>query len=187
MLSLPASWSTNSRTGSTGRGSEFLRPARYRVLPHSLPVLLEDELGVRWRGEPDALRQLALELPGSPAGVAECHQALFRASVHGDVAQDLAARRHRQLGVDRHGIGTAIFGAMDHEAAIGLDWTAGEKAHVPYCPIRLLAERLEQRRERALLQGAIDDDAHGTAAIVPHEHDDGLIEARVAHAGRSNQ
>src|SRR5262245_21465282 len=106
MLSLPASWSTNSRTGSTGRGSEFLRPARYRVLPHSLPVLLEDELGVRWRGEPDALRQLALELPGSPAGVAECHQALFRASVHGDVAQDLAARRHRQLGVDRHGIGT---------------------------------------------------------------------------------
>src|SRR5262245_10083989 len=176
MLSLPASWSTNSRTGSTGRGSEFLRPARYRVLPHSLPVLLEDELGVRRRGEPDALRELALELPGSPSGVAECHQALFRASVHGDVAQDLAARRHRQLGVDRHGISTAIFGAGDHEAALGLDRAAGEKAHVPRHPVGLLAERLEQRHKRALPQGAIDADAHGTAAIVPSEHDGGLIE-----------
>src|SRR5262245_65674777 len=86
MLSLPGSWSTNSRTGSTGRGSEFLRPARHRVLPHPLPVLLEDELGVRRRDEPDMLRQLAVELPGSPSGVAECHQGLSRASVHGDVA-----------------------------------------------------------------------------------------------------
>jgi hypothetical protein len=57
----------------------------------------------------------------------------------------------------------------------------------PAAPSAFSPERLQQRRQRAPLQGPIDDDAHGSGPIVPHEHDNGLVEARVAHAGRSDE
>jgi hypothetical protein len=97
-------------------------------------------LRVRRRGEPDALHQLAFELPWCPSGITERHQALLRASVGGDVAQDLTARRHRHVSVDLHGIGAAVFGAVEHEAELGLHRTAGENTHVARRPVGLLAE-----------------------------------------------
>src|SRR5262249_60077685 len=104
-------------------------------------VLVEDELGVLRCREPEAVRELALELARPPAGVAECDQALARAAMVADVAQDLAARRHRDAAVDVDGVGAMGFGAVHHEADLWLHRTARAGAYLSRGRRGLPAER----------------------------------------------
>src|SRR5262249_52770406 len=99
--------------------SKVLRPALHGIVPDLVPVLVEDELGVWWRREPEAVGKLALELARRPAGVAECDEAFARAAMVADVAQDLEARRHRDAAIDVDGVGAMVFGAVDHKADLG--------------------------------------------------------------------
>src|SRR5215813_10359472 len=126
--------------------SEVLRPALHGVVPDLVAVLVEHQLGVLRRREPEPVGELALELARRPAGVAECDQALARAAMVADVAQDLAARRHRDAAVDVDGVGAMVFGAVDHKADIGLYRTAGEDAHLSRNRRVLLAERFQKLR-----------------------------------------
>src|SRR5215472_8545246 len=169
------------------RGSKVLRPAFHGVVPDLVAVFVEDELGVLRRREPEAVGKLALELARRPAGVAECDEALARAAMVADVAQDLEARRHRDAAVDVDGVGAMVFGTMDHEADLGLHWTAAEDAHLSRHRRVLLAEHLQNAREGPLPNGPIDDDAERTVAVVPHHQDHGVLKARIAHRGRSDQ
>src|SRR4029077_655791 len=110
--------------------SKVLRPAFHGVIPDLIAILVEDELGVLRRREPEAVGKLALELARRPAGIAECDEALARAAMVADVAQDLEARRPRDAAVDVDGVGAMVFGAVDHKADLGLHRTAGEDAHL---------------------------------------------------------
>lgn len=65
-----------SETSSSAR-SEILRPVRHRVVPDLVAILVENQLAVGCSREPGALRELALELTGRPARVAERHQQLL--------------------------------------------------------------------------------------------------------------
>src|SRR5262249_13355230 len=96
--------------------SKVLGPALHGGVPDLVAVRVEHQLGVLRGREPEAVRELALELARPPAGVAECDQALARAAMVGNVAQDLAARRHRDAAVDVDGVGAMVFGAVHHEA-----------------------------------------------------------------------
>src|SRR5258707_12154106 len=103
--------------------SKVLRPALHGVVPDLVAVLVEDELGVMRRREPEAVRKLALELARRPAGVAECDEALAGAVMVADVAQDLEARRHRPAAVDVDGVGPMLLRPVDHKADLGLHRT----------------------------------------------------------------
>src|SRR5262249_22303106 len=118
------------RHGPRPSRSKVPPPALHGIVPAFVAVLVEDALGVLRRREPERVGELALELARPPAGVAECDQALARAAMVGDVAQDLAARRHRDAAVDVDGVGAMVFGAVDHKADLGLHRTAGEDAHL---------------------------------------------------------
>src|SRR5262245_23495231 len=95
--------------GIFGFRSKVLRPAFHGIVPDLVAVLVEHQLGVLRRREPEAMGELALELARRPAGVAECDQALARAAMVADVAQDLVARRHRDAAVDDGGVGTRFY------------------------------------------------------------------------------
>src|SRR5262245_255810 len=60
---------------------KVLRAAFHGIVPDLVAVLVEDELGVLRRREPEPVGELALELARRPAGVAECDQALARAAM----------------------------------------------------------------------------------------------------------
>src|SRR5262249_61712899 len=114
--------------------SKVLRPAFHGIVPDLVAVLVEHQLGVLRRREPEPVGEFALELPRRPAGVAECDQALVRAAMVADIAQDLAARRHRDAAVDVDGVGAMIFSAVNHKADLGLYRTAGDDAHLSRHP-----------------------------------------------------
>src|SRR5262249_21396527 len=123
--------------------SKVLRPPFHGIIPDLVAILVEHQLGVLRRREPEPVGELALELARRPAGVAECDQALARTAMVADVAQDLVARRHRDAAVDVDGAGAMVFGAVDHKADIGLYRTAGEDAHLSRNRRVLLAERFQ--------------------------------------------
>ena len=62
------------------------------MIPDLVAVVIEDEVCVLRRREPETMGELALELTRRPAGVAERDEALVGAALVADVAQDLAAR-----------------------------------------------------------------------------------------------
>src|SRR5437879_3416433 len=84
---------------------KILHALRVGEIPDLVAVFLEDQLRLSRRDHPVTSRQLALELPGRPAGVAEGDQALLRAVLADDVAQHVAIGGHRQAGVDVDGSG----------------------------------------------------------------------------------
>src|SRR5262245_22335108 len=111
------------------------------MIPDLVAVVVKDEASVLRRREPKPLGELALELARRPAGIAECDEALGRAALVADVAQDLAARGHGEAAVDVERVRATIVGAVHHKADIGLDGTASQRA--------------------------IDDDTERAVAVVP--------------------
>src|SRR5215467_14657751 len=108
---------------------QVLRAPLHGFVPDLVAVLVEDQLGVGWRREPQALRQLALELARSPAGIAEGDQTLHRPAVVGDVAQNLAARRHGHVAVEVEGAAGAVIAAVEDKSEFRLHWSAHEDAY----------------------------------------------------------
>jgi hypothetical protein len=51
----------------------------------------------------------------------------------------------------------------------------------------VLPDRREQGGERTLARRHVDDDAERALAIMPHDQDDRMVEARIAHVGRRDQ
>jgi len=131
--------------------------------------------------------ELALELTRRPAGVAERDKALVGAALVADVAQDLAARCHGDVAVDVEGVGAMIVGAVEDKADVRLHWAPGEDANRSRNARVILAERLEEPRQRPISDRPIDDDAERAIAIMPHHQDHRLQKARIAHGGRSDQ
>src|SRR3974390_2945138 len=96
---------------SPGYALKSSRAPREREVPYLGAVLVEHELRVLGRREPDIARHLAVELAGAPARVAEGEQALLRSRLRGDVAQDLRAHGERHMPVDVERAGAAGLGA----------------------------------------------------------------------------
>ena len=73
-------------------------------------------------GQPAVGEDLAFQLAGAPAGVAERQHRLRRARPAGDGAQDVEGRRQTDVvgDLDRR-VGRPVVGGMQHEAASGLD------------------------------------------------------------------
>src|SRR3569832_1626184 len=75
-----------------------------RALPLGVEVLVEHQVEVGRAGQPDAFTQLALQLAGAPAGVAQGqHGAGGRQVLVGQGLQDLAGGGQVQAFADRHG------------------------------------------------------------------------------------
>src|ERR1700730_9537312 len=81
--------------------------------------------------EPVVAGEFALELTRSPARVAERKEALHRAPIVPDVAQNLSVRCHRYAPVDIEGLVETIFGAVDDKAELLLHRPAGKYPQVP--------------------------------------------------------
>src|SRR5215469_7389008 len=97
---------TSCRVGSQGircrenAPLQFPSSARQRVVPEMFAVVVEDQFRLLWCGEPVVAGHLAFELTRPPASIAQRKKGLLRAMVVTDVAQNLAARRHRHASVD---------------------------------------------------------------------------------------
>src|SRR5579859_4180267 len=79
----------NSSTSSERPGSQFAGAARLRLLPQSRAAGLEDQLRILRGRVPVVMLDLAVELPRTPASIAEGDDALFRPLMVRDVDQDL--------------------------------------------------------------------------------------------------
>src|SRR5215471_754446 len=156
-------------------------------VPQALPVLVENQLWLCGRDEPGTKPDFVLKLTGPPARIAERNKTLRRALVVADVEENLAARGHGHAPIDVDGARATIVGRMHDEADFRLDWTAGEDAHRTCDRHILLAKRLQQACQRALLDRQIDDDAECAVTVVLDHQDNGVGKARVAHAWRSDQ
>lgn len=80
-----------------------------------------------------------------------------------------------------------IIRAVDHEADLGLDRAAVIDAQAAGGGAVLLADGLEQARQRSLSERPVDHDAERPTGAMTHQQDDGVIEARIAQCGRSDQ
>src|SRR6266446_10111180 len=118
--------------------------------------------------------ELALELTWSPARIAECKEALHRAPIMPDVAQDLPVRRHRHASIDLEGLVEPIFDAVDDKAELLLHRPAGKDPHIPRNARDVLAGPLQQARDRTLADRSVDNDPESPLPVVPHHQDDGV-------------
>ena len=123
---------------------KILHALREGGVPDFFPVLVENQPRFSRRDRPVTTRELALELAGSPARIAECDQALLRTVAVADVVQDFAARRHGDAPVDVDGSGPMVIAAVNDEAHFGLDRTAGKDADRAGDRHLLLAEHLQE-------------------------------------------
>jgi hypothetical protein len=80
-----------------------------------------------------------------------------------------------------------VVGAVEHESELRLDRAAREDAHAAGDAGRRLTQHLQEACKRTLLERSVNDDAHGPVAVVQHEQDNGLVEARIAHVRRGDQ
>src|SRR5580704_3294682 len=71
---------------------------------------------------------LAFELAGAPAGIAEREQVFLGTLVPADVAQDVLGRGHRHADVEGQGFRAAILAAMYDETVARLARTAEKNA-----------------------------------------------------------
>src|SRR5260370_21144453 len=92
---------------------QFPSAARHCILPQVVAVVVEDELRLFGSGEPVVTRQLALELAGSPAGIAEREEALLGTLTMTDVEEDLTARGHCHAALAIDALGPPIFVPVD--------------------------------------------------------------------------
>src|SRR5260370_22363942 len=146
---------------------QFPSAARHCILPQVVAVVVEDELRLFGSGEPVVTRQLALELAGSPAGIAEREEALLGTLTMADVEEDLTARGHCHAAIDIDGLGAPIFGAVEDKAEFRLHWAAGEDAHDARYAGVIMTGRLQQGRNRALADRAVYHDPQSSLLVVP--------------------
>ena len=126
---------------------------------------------------------------------AERKQRLVRAAALGDIAQDVDGGGEAHAFVDwQRALGLEIVGAVQHEAASGLDRAAEMHRHgaePDWQPDALLrrhdVELLEQLREADIRRALIDDDAHGAVGGVGAHIDHGAGKTRVAHARHGDE
>ncbi len=150
---------------------------------------IEDELGIGRAVQPAIGVDLAFELARRPTGIAEREQRLVGAGALGDVAQNVDGGGEADALVDRQrALGLEVVGAVQHEAASGLDRTAEMHRHAGQSlrqPDALLrrhdVELLEQLGETDIGRALVDDDAHGAVGRVRAHIDDRAGKARVAH------
>src|SRR5581483_8199458 len=90
------------------------------ALPLVVEVGIEEQPLVGRHAEPAIGLDLVVELPWTPAGIAQRQQALPRAAAAGDVAQDIEAGGQCDIAADGHGAVVMVVGRMQHEAAAGL-------------------------------------------------------------------
>ncbi len=101
---------------------------RARIFPVDLGI--ENELGVGRAIEPAIGVDLAFELARRPSRIAERKQRLVRPGAFGDVAQNVDGGGETDALVDRQrALGLEIVGAVQHEAAPGLDRAAEMHRH----------------------------------------------------------
>ena len=101
------------------------------------------------------VRELGLQLPRAPAGIAERYQAFLRADFVGDIAEDVEACGHSHVPVDVERLGAMVFGTMDNEAMRGLYGPAEIDGDGFGRGTLVLAERMQQRCERLLADGRL--------------------------------
>ena len=96
-----------------------------------LEVAVEQQVEVGRAVQPAVGGDLALELAGPPAGIAERQDGPVGTLAAGDGLEDVDGRRQRHALVDRQRrIGRVIVGAVQHEAAPGLHRAADMHVHV---------------------------------------------------------
>src|SRR5262249_12498088 len=93
--------------------SEVLGSPLHGMVPDVIAIVVEDDLGIYWRHEPGVAREFALQLIGSPSGIAKGNETLARTAIVPDGAQDLGMRRHRHAPVDIDRFRSAIIGTVD--------------------------------------------------------------------------
>jgi hypothetical protein len=76
---------------------------------------------------------------------------------------------------------------VKNETQLRLHRAAGKDTHRAGGRIGSLPDCFEQRRQRLFAERTVDDQPHRAALIVADHQDDGLPEARVAHAGGGDQ
>ena len=104
---------------------------RQRPLVLLIEVAVEQQIGVGRAVQPAVGLDLALELTRPPAGIAERQDRPVRALAAGDGLEDVDGGRQRHAVVDRQRrIGHVVVGAVQHEAAPGLDRAADMHVHV---------------------------------------------------------
>ena len=157
-----------------------------RVIPELFLGHVEDRLVRERRDDPRALRELALELPGTPTRVAE-EEPQLRGHVRGDAAQRVErtreveivreARRFGQIGE----IGTA----RDDPAGVRLHRTA--PVHGPLgIAVPLDVERLAEIGGGEI-RAAVQHEADGAVLVVMDEQHDGAPEVRIAEVGHRDE
>src|SRR5438105_1388455 len=130
-------------------------------------------------------RDLAFELAGAPAGIAEREQVFLGTLMAADVAQDVLGRGHRYAAVEGQGFAAAKLAAMDDETAARLGRAAEKDADIVLdravlrVLIRLAAGLGEQAGDRPLGQRVIDDNAEGAFVVMAQQQDYGVVETRV--------
>src|SRR6516164_755022 len=123
---------------------QFPSSARHRVVPEMFAVVVEYQLGLLGCGEPVMAGHLAFELTRPPTCIAQRKKGLLRTAVPTDVAQNLAARRHRHASVDIHGLVAPVFGAVHDKTEIGLHRAAGKNAQITFESRDILTGSLQQ-------------------------------------------
>src|SRR5262245_64107460 len=103
--------------------------------------------------------KFSLKLPRAPARIPKSDEIFLRAFVVADVLQNPSARRHRCPAVNRDCFRLTIVAAMDNEANIRLDWSAGKDAYLTRSRHVLGAERPDNACYPTLYQRQIDSNA----------------------------
>ena len=123
-----------------------------------------------------------LELARRPARVAHREEGLARPRAAGDVAQrgEHAGRgRHRDVARDPRSALRGVLRGVQQEALPDVDGPAVVRAHATGDAAVVEAELPEQGPERHVADGAVDDQAHRPARVVPDHVDDRAREARI--------
>src|SRR5262249_22638196 len=109
--------------------SQIPRATRECQLPDLVAVLVEHQLRIGRRREPDIVRHLVVELACAPTRIAEREQALLRSGLGRHVAQDLRARGERHPAIDRERTGTTVLGTVQYQHYVGLNRASAEHRH----------------------------------------------------------
>ena len=159
-----------------------------RARPFRAEVDIEQKRCVGVAMEPAIGADLVLDLPRTPARIAEREERLARAFAFAHGAQDFDGRRQRNVFRNgKRGIRALIVAAVEHEAAAGFDGTAVEHRHVARLRLQLEFELVHQFAEPKPLDGAVDHDAHGAVQRMGAHEDHALFEARIGHARQRDE
>src|SRR4249920_644170 len=102
-----------SLSGPTTLSSKILLAMRVGNFPDLVPILIENQFKITWRGKPDTTFKLSLKLPRAPARIPKCDEIFLWTFVIADVLQNRSARCHRDVSVNRDCFRLTIVAAMD--------------------------------------------------------------------------